>query len=261
MNAVKSIFLWLGIVALIVIHVPILWLSMLFDKDASNYNTGYRFRGLGRAMTRINPWWKVTTHIPYEVKDRNPYIFVANHLSMADIPVLSHVPWEMKWVGKKELFDLPLLGKMMVWSKDVYVDREASNRLIATLKQVKGHLENKVSVLFFPEGTRSRNGKLSKFNDGAFAMAIRFKVPIIPIVMDGTQKALPKGKWKFDSKVDMHIHILPPVDTSVNKKNEARELSLHIRELMAAKLMELRSASRVEVDDVKAIEELGDDAY
>jgi 1-acyl-sn-glycerol-3-phosphate acyltransferase len=236
-----------------VIYLPILWISQLFDKDPSNYATGYRFRGLGRAMTRINPWWKVTTHIPYEVKDRTPFIFVANHLSMADIPVLSHVPWEMKWVGKKELFDLPLLGKMMVWSKDIYVDREASNRLIATLKQVKDHLDNKVSVLFFPEGTRSRNGNLNKFNDGAFAMAIRFKVPIVPIVIDGTQKALPKGKWKFDSKVDMHIHILPPVESSTYKKNEARELSQQVREIMANKLMELRNKSREEVDNVKEL--------
>jgi 1-acyl-sn-glycerol-3-phosphate acyltransferase len=254
MNTIKSVLLWLGIIFLIVIYIPILWVSKLFDKDPSHYKTGYRFRGLGRAMTRINPWWKVTTHIPYQVKDRNPYIFVANHLSMADIPVLSHVPWEMKWVGKKELFELPLLGKMMVWSKDIYVDRKAANRLIATLKQVKDHIDNKVSVLFFPEGTRSKNGNLNKFNDGAFAMAIRFKVPIIPIVMDGTQKALPKGKWKFDSKVDMHIHVLPPVETSSYKKNEARELSLHVRELMAVKLMELRNASREEVDNVKVLD-------
>lgn len=259
MNTIKSILLWIGIISLIIIHVPILWISQLFDKDPSNYATGYRFRGLGRAMTRINPWWKVSTHIPYAVKDRNPYIFVANHLSMADIPVLSHVPWEMKWVGKKELFDLPLLGRMMVWSKDIYVDREASNRLIATLKQVKDHLDNKVSVLFFPEGTRSKNGKLNKFNDGAFAMAIRFKVPIIPIVMDGTQKALPKGKWKFDSKVDMHIHVLPPIETSSYKKNEARELSLHVRELMAEKLMELRNATRQEVDNVNVLEKGDED--
>lgn len=253
---IRSIFLWFGIALLILIYVPILFVSKLFDQDPSNYKTGYRFRGLGRWMCRINPWWKVTTHIDYEVKDRTPFIFVANHLSMADIPVVSNVPWEMKWVGKKELFDLPLLGRMMHWSKDIYVDRNAPDRLTSTMRQVKSHLENKVSILFFPEGTRSRNGNMNKFNDGAFAMAIRFGVPIVPIVVEGTQKALPKGKWIFDTKVDMHVHVLEPISTEGYKKNQARVLSQFVRKVMVKKLMQIRNTTDItEVDNVKEISE------
>lgn len=238
-------FLWFGIGLLILIFWPILWVSNLLDKDPSNYKTGYRFRGLGRWMCKINPWWTVTTHIPYKVEDRTPFIFVANHLSMADIPVLSNVPWEMKWVGKKELFDLPILGRMMYWSKDICVDRKAADRLTSTMRQVKAHLENKVSILFFPEGTRSKNGNMNKFNDGAFAMAIRFGIPIIPIVVEGTQKALPKGKWIFDTKVDMHIYVLDPISTKEYKKNQARELSQYVRSIMVEKLLEVRQTQNL----------------
>lgn len=248
MNALRSAILWFAILICILIFVPYLALSSLFDRDPSKYTTGRRFRTLGPIMTSLNPWWKVTTHIGFEVNDRHPYMFVGNHLSLADIPVISNVGWEMKWVGKKELFEIPIMGILLRLANDICVDRNAPDRLTSTMRLVKQHLENKVSIMMFPEGTRSRDGRMNRFNDGAFAMAIRFGVPVVPIVTDGTQKALPKGKWIFDTKVDMHVHVLPPIDTSGYKKNQARELSQHVRALMVEKLAEIRGQSIEEVD-------------
>jgi 1-acyl-sn-glycerol-3-phosphate acyltransferase len=249
MNYLRSALLWIGITICILAYVPYLWISKLLDKDASNYKTGRRFRTLGPVLTGLNPYWKVTTHVPFKVNDRNPYIFVGNHLSLADIPVISNLPWEMKWVGKKELFEIPIIGKMLEWAMDIKVDRQAADRLTSTLRQVKHHIDNHTSVMFFPEGTRSRSGKMNKFNDGAFAMAIRFGVPIVPIVVDGTEKALPKGKWLFDAKVDMHVYVLEPIDTSGYKKNQARELSQMVRSKMVEKLAEIRHLPIEKVDN------------
>src|SRR5699024_2861718 len=108
---------------------------------------------------------------------------VCNHLSQADIPLISNLPWEMKWVAKKELFDLPIVGWMMKLAGDISVDRRAANRKKITFEQARYYLDNHCSVMFFPEGTRSRNGELKTFTKGAFELAIKEKVTILPLVI------------------------------------------------------------------------------
>jgi len=98
-------------------------LRRLFDRDPVRYRTGYLFRRLGKALTRINPSWRL--HISGETIEnpRRPYVVVSNHQSLADIPLISNLPWEMKWMGKVELFKLPVIGWMMRLAGDVSVDR------------------------------------------------------------------------------------------------------------------------------------------
>jgi 1-acyl-sn-glycerol-3-phosphate acyltransferase len=103
MQKIKSLLIWGSIAVLLFVWLPAMVVVRLFDRDKTRYRTGYLFRKLGLAMSRVNPLWKITIEGNESLNFREPYVIVSNHLSNADIPVISNLPWEMKWVAKREL--------------------------------------------------------------------------------------------------------------------------------------------------------------
>lgn len=235
-----SVLVWGGIALLVVFWLPMLTIVRLFDRDPVRYRTGRVFRKLGFAISRINPNWQITIEGSKHINDRNPYIIVSNHLSNADIPLISNLPWEMKWIAKKELFDVPVLGRMMKLAQDISVDRESSNKRVGVFTQCSFYLKNNCSVIFFPEGTRSRDGRMKKFSLGAFDLAIREKIPILPLVIDGTQDCLPKKNWVFTKDAYVKLKILDPVSTEDLNRSDSLELMRRVRGEMVAQLSEWR---------------------
>lgn len=225
-----------------------LFIIKTFDRNPTRYTTGRWFRKLGKAITALNPAWKVKVEGHIEIDDSKPYVMVCNHLSNADIPVISNLSWEMKWVSKKELFSVPVTGWMMTWAKDISVDRKSKNKGAAVFKQSSFFLDNNVSVIYFPEGTRSKSGKLNKFARGAFEIAIRKKVDIIPLVIDGTQNCLPKNTWKFGKADAIRLKVLPPISTDGLKKDDVLDLTDSVRKVIRKELAEWRGVSEEEVD-------------
>ncbi len=248
MQYITSVIIWAGIVLLILIWLPLLFVSKIFDRDPTRYRTGLLFRKLGLAITRINPNWQVSIDGHENIDDRNPYVVVSNHLSNADIPVISILPWEMKWVAKKELFSIPMLGWMMKLAGDIPVDRKSSSKSISVFKNCKFYLDQNVSVMFFPEGTRSRTGKLNRFAPGAFDLAIREKKPILPLVLDGTQGCLPKQSWKFQPDVYVKLKVLDPIETAKLEPEDSPELLKTVRDAIVSQLSEWRQVPVSEVD-------------
>ena len=248
MQQVKSLFIWAAIVFLIVFWVPLLAVRRLFDRDPAHYNTGRLFRKLGYFISRVNPNWYIRIEGRTDLDDRHPYVFVSNHLSNADIPVISNLPWEMKWIAKKELFSLPFAGWMMRMAGDISVDRSSATKRVGVFKKCSHYLNQNVSVMFFPEGTRSRSGKLNRFAPGAFDLAIREKIPVVPIVLDGTRECLPKNTWIFKPGVEVRMKILDPVSVLDYGKGDGKELMNHVRNMIAAQLAEWRDQS---VDEVQ----------
>jgi 1-acyl-sn-glycerol-3-phosphate acyltransferase len=248
MQRLKSVIIWAAILLLIVSWLPILAVRRLFDRDPMRYKTGRLFRKLGYFISKVNPNWKVSIEGRTDLDDRHPYVVVSNHLSNADIPVISNLPWEMKWVAKKELFKLPVAGWMMRMAGDISVDRSSATKRVGVFKKCKRVLDRKVSVMFFPEGTRSRSGKMNKFAPGAFELAIREQVPVVPIAIDGTQGCLPKKTWVFEPDVDVKLKILDPVDTSGMTKDQGIELMNSVRSRIAAQIAEWRDVPLHEVD-------------
>lgn len=248
MEQIKSLLIWSGITLLVLFWLPLMALTRLFERDKTRYKTGYLFRKLGMAMSKINPFWKITIKGHESINDREPFVMVSNHLSNADIPVISNLPWEMKWVAKKELFEIPVIGWMMTLAGDIPVDRGKGANKIATFKKSIFYLRNRTSVIFFPEGTRSRDGRLSRFSKGAFELAIREQIPILPMVIDGTHGCLPKNSWIFEPDVHAKLTILDPIPTKGMKRDQVNELVNQTRDKIATQLMKLRCASREEVD-------------
>lgn len=249
-SGIKSLLIWLGVAILILIWLPMLAICRLFDPDPAHYYTGKLFRKLGKSISKINPNWKIKISGRTDVDDRTPYIVVCNHLSQADIPLISNLPWEMKWVAKKELFDLPVVGWMMKLAGDISVDRRAENRKELTFEQAHYYLENRCSVMFFPEGTRSRDGNLNAFTRGAFELAIREQKPVLPLVIDGTQNTLPKRSWKFGIAKHIKLKVLNPVSTEGLQRNDTRSLTEEVRGRILEQLSEWRGKSAEKIDNL-----------
>ena len=117
--------------------MPVVAIVRLFDRDPAHYRTGYLFRRLGLAVTKIIP---ANIDLQYDEslrQLREPVIVVSNHQSNGDIPLITTLPFEMKWVAKKALFKVPVVGWMMRWAGDISVDRKASDRRVKTFEQVR----------------------------------------------------------------------------------------------------------------------------
>lgn len=249
-SSIKSLLIWAGIGLLVVFWLPMLALCRLFDPDPAHYYTGKLFRKLGKAVSKINPHWRITISGRTDIDDRAPYIIVCNHLSQADIPLISNLPWEMKWVAKKELFDTPVIGWMMKLAGDISVDRRAIDRKELTFEQARYYIENDCSVMFFPEGTRSLNGNLNAFTWGAFELAIKEQKPILPLVIDGTQNTLPKRSWKFGIAKRIKLKVLDPVSTEGLGRGDTRSLTEEVRDKILNQLSEWRNEPPENIDSL-----------
>ncbi len=248
MTTLRSLWAWASISVLILIWLPLVALARVFDRDPARYRTGRWFRRLGAAMTLVNPIWHIVISGEKITDPRRPYVVVSNHQSNIDIPAICRLPWEMKWVAKAALFKMPFVGWMMRLASDIPVDRKDKESRAHVLIAARQILENKCSVMFFPEGTRSRDGRVYAFTDGAFRLAIKEKVPVLPLVVDGSHDALPKNTWKFGEPRTIHVRVLPPVETDKLTGDDTAELRKRIRSMIVAEVASLRGVPAASVD-------------
>ena len=151
------------------------------------------------------------------------YILVANHLSLMDIPLLyGWLPLDLKWIMKKEVRKIPVIGVGTAMLGHIFLDRQNHEAAIKELARVKENLQPGTSILFFPEGTRSRDGRLKDFKMGAFRMAQDLDIPILPISIRGTEAILtPDGMDLNPGQAEMVIHPAIPVEEIRSSEAEA----------------------------------------
>ncbi len=158
----------------------------------------------------LNPAWRVTIHGREHVRPGVTYMFVANHLSLLDILVLFRLFYDFKWVSKAGIFRVPVIGwnmRMNGYIPLVRGDRDSVKEMMATCERT---LEQGSSLMMFPEGTRSMTGALQPFKTGAFELAVKAQVPIVPIVIQGTHDALPKHGFVLRGRHNISVTVLPP---------------------------------------------------
>jgi 1-acyl-sn-glycerol-3-phosphate acyltransferase len=149
-------------------------------------------------------------HAPVETS----YVILANHQGAYDIlAIYGFLGRQFRWVIKEELRKVPFLGWGCAAIGHIFVDRSNSRRAFASLEAAKPRLVGGVSVLFFPEGTRSEDGRLGRFKKGGFVMARQLGFPILPLSISGASAILPKG-CLFPRPGTIRITIHPPVDPS-----------------------------------------------
>ncbi|MEM1054659.1 MAG: lysophospholipid acyltransferase family protein [Bacteroidota bacterium] len=247
MRALQSLYAWIGVILIILLMLPTMALVRLFDRSRGRYYTGRVFRAMGSWMTRVNPVWKITRTGTLPADPRRPFIVVSNHQSNADIPVISRLPWEMKWVAKAELFDIPVVGWLLWLSNDIPVRRKDAESRSAAVRRAKAMLESRISVMFMPEGTRSRDARVLRYQDGAFRLAVETGTPILPLAIDGTSEALPKADWKY-GHADVNLHVFDPVETANLTMGDVPALREEIRQRTIALIAKWRGVDPSKVD-------------
>ena len=227
-----AIFLWLPALALLVL------VTAPFDR---NRRVAGRFlRWLAVFATYTFPYWRIRIDGRWPA-DRRAYVVVSNHQSMLDIFMLSRLPREMKWVAKEELFRIPWVGWLFRLSGDIPLRRGEAMSGRRAMEAARAYLDRGMHVMIFPEGTRSRDGRLLPFKPGAFKLAVEAGVPVLPIAVNGSAEGMPKGSpWVRPARVTARI--LAPEETAGLGEADAVALAARVRERIAAAVAELRGA-------------------
>ncbi|MDC3952886.1 lysophospholipid acyltransferase family protein [Polyangium jinanense] len=191
--------------------------------------TGRFFRICGTMLVRLNPLWSVKVSGWKRPANSGPFIVVANHQSIADIPAISYLPWEMKWLSKESNFKVPGLGWMMSMAGDIPLRRGERESAKSAMERCKWYLDRGMSVMIFPEGTRSSDGEIKPFKDGAFRLALETGIPILPVAVAGTRHAIPKNSWVFGVKCQARIEVLPPIDVKGMTMDDLETLRERVR--------------------------------
>lgn len=148
------------------------------------------------------------------IEDKESYVFVANHQGAFDIFLIyGYLNHNFKWVMKHTLRKIPLVGKACASAKHIFVDRTNPKGIKRTIEEAKKTLQGGISVVIFPEGTRSSDGKIKKFKRGAFQLAVDLNMPVVPMTIDGSYKIMSKSSFLINpGKLTLQIHkpILPP---------------------------------------------------
>jgi len=237
----RSIWIWAASASLILLWCPLLAVVWLFDRDPLKRRTGRCFRSLGRVLAAINPWRVHVSGTEHKTPGQ-AYVVVSNHQSMADIPVIAHIVNDSKWLAKAELFRVPVVGWMLRMAGDIPVDRSDRRKGAQAMLRCARTLRQGCSIMFFPEGTRSRDGEIHAFNDGPFQLALRERTPILPLVVEGSGSALPRNTWLFGPSQDIYVRALEPVPVDGWDAREPAALRDAVRQRMVDELVRLRDA-------------------
>jgi 1-acyl-sn-glycerol-3-phosphate acyltransferase len=170
------------------------------------------------------------------LKPGQPYILAANHQSQFDIFALQgYLNISFRWLAKKELFDIPVFGYGMRQAGYIAIDRSRGRQALKSLYAAAERIAAGASVIIFPEGTRSNDGKLREFKSGGMVLAIKSGVPIVPVAIRGTHEIMPKGKL-LSRPGRVTISIGRPIDISSFKMAQKQELAKRLHDEVATLL-------------------------
>jgi len=236
-RSIVSVWSWFVLGVVIIVWLPLVALTFVATApfDNGRYAAGYLFRKLTVVHQVLNPLWKFRTSGTMITDPRRPYVVVANHQSFVDILLISHLPWEMKWLSKEDFFKYPVVGWLMRMAGDIRLVRGQRDSVITAMAACRDRLDKKVSVMIFPEGTRSHDGELKEFKDGAFRLAIEAGVDVLPLAVNGAYTALHKGDWRFDV-TDAEVRVLEPISTKGMTLEDLPRLREQARSAIAAAL-------------------------
>jgi 1-acyl-sn-glycerol-3-phosphate acyltransferase len=223
---IRTIFAWaVGLASTAVLGLVAIFLS-LFD---SSGNLSHR---VARLWGRIQVWTtgtRVTMRGLEHLDPRRSYILVSNHQSFFDIfSLLGYLPLQFRWIAKAELFRIPLLGWAMNRTGYISIERDSPKKAYRSMLAAAEKVRNGVSVLIFPEGTRSPDGVLQPFKKGVFLIALKSEAPILPVAIRGTRDIMRKNDWRaYPGHVE--IRLFPAIETAGFSTDKEAELSARVR--------------------------------
>ena len=172
---------------------------------------------------------KVTVNGLANIDPSQSYVYMSNHQSNFDIPVLlAYLPVQFRWLAKAELFKIPIFGRAMRGAGYVKIDRFNQKAAFESINEAAGKMKNGVSVMIFPEGTRSLDGNIRSFKKGGFIMAVDAGVPIVPVVIKGTWPIMDKSSLKINTG-EVSLNIETPIATTDYTRENKDDLIQSVR--------------------------------
>lgn len=219
------------------------WLVGMLILMPFKFILGNKFDSEGIIIDSFGRWWSRLTTFPHSLpritgrenipSRKEPTIYVSNHQSWMDIPYMGGYLPALKFVCKKELTKIPILGKSIVWGQHIVVDRQNMAKRTEVLDQCIDRLKRGVSICLFPEGTRSSlpNGEMLPFQKGAFLIAQQAGVRIVPVSLSHTGEMMPSN-YLLPLRPGLfypRLHVHPPVETT---GKTVKELMTEVRTII-----------------------------
>lgn len=245
-SLIVSLYIWFfigsTILPLFLVYLVIWVLAWPFDsgKLVTHYYTGF----WSRLYLTINPGWSILIENLEKIDTSKPYILVSNHQSIIDIALLLQLRINFKWVSKLELARIPFIGWVIWMNNHIVVRRGDKKSVIQMSEACRKALSAGIYVVMFPEGTRSRNGDIQVFKEGAFILARNTLIPILPVILDGAGEALPRKGFWFKVNQIFTVRILDEIPAETINRLELQQLMDYTRDIMVNQLEELRTTKR-----------------
>ena len=173
------------------------------------------------------------------VDPQRPTIYVSNHQSTLDIPLhFISVPVNFRFVAKHQLKYVPVIGWYLWLAGHVFINRGHREKAITSLDAAARKVRAGTSVFLYPEGTRSDDGRVLPFKKGPFALALKARVPVVPITIEGSGTVMPKNSWNIRPGT-VFVKIGKPIDTTAFAENDREGLARTVRDVIIAQSLEL----------------------
>jgi 1-acyl-sn-glycerol-3-phosphate acyltransferase len=246
MDILKSAIVWLIGLAFLVIFFPvtfIIWLLVL-PLDRNRTVTHWLLIYQAMVISYLIPVWKIKLEGRNKAQPGQTYVIISNHQSILDILVVNCLRYRFKWISKIENNNVPILGWYLKMADYITVDRGDKDSKEKMLAESYECLKKGISIMIFPEGTRSADREIGFFKRGAFQLATDAGVPILPVLIDGTGGVLPKHGLIFGGFHKITIRVLDPVMPESFPSSTPEELADYFRLMMKKALDELRTNSK-----------------
>jgi 1-acyl-sn-glycerol-3-phosphate acyltransferase len=237
LSALYALYFIITAALLFVLQVAVFPIVALLDPNRKIFHQLTSLWGLH--FLKLNPRWAFTIEGGEQMNQRQNYVIVANHQSIADVFLLSSL-WRhhFKWVAKESLWKVPFFGWNMRLIGYVPIKRGNLSSIKEMMQRCRTWLDRGVSIMMFPEGTRSENGDIGAFRDGCFRLAMERNIPVLPIVVSGTRDLIAKSSNSLNFQANMHVRVLPPISPDAFGTNP-RLMKEHVHAVMSAALEQI----------------------
>jgi len=233
LQVLASAYFWISLFLVSGLLFPVsvlLWVTtVLFDRNRvilHKYTCLWSDIILG-----INPYWKVVVEGREKIDPEKVYVIVSNHQSGLDIMVLFKLHRHFKWVAKKGLFVVPFIGWNMALNGYIGIERARGKSKLQMMDEAASAIRSGNSVMMFPEGTRSADGKLQTYKTGAFRLALDTRTTVLPVVIKGTHRAVVKGKLLIHRNPDIKLVVLDPIPYDAICDLDSKEIATRVNRI------------------------------
>ncbi len=227
---IRTIFVWSCIIIATLVFGFCVLITYPFDRKG---RVAHHYARLWGKVALLANRVKVKIEGMDRLDGKGPYIFMSNHQGSYDIFALQgHLPYQFKWLAKKELFSIPFFGWAMAAAGYISIDRQGTRETVEAMNEAAQKIRDGMSVVIFPEGSRSPDGSVQPFKKGGFTLAIKSKVPIVPIAISGSRDIMPKDKLTaMPGEIQMFVG--HPIETQHYSSKDREPLMKKVRETIS----------------------------